>query len=161
MNKYFGKNIMLVALLVLLLSAPALSQRGKGQWQERHEQLEAQRIAYITRELSLSPAEAQAFWPVYNQYNKKRNEMMMRHRQQRRQNPNLDQLSEAELLEIADKDIQNMEEMTRLRREYHEKFKEILPIKKVVQLYFAERDFNRWLMRQSRGQQRERGRGRE
>ena len=32
------------------------------------QKLEAIKIAYITRQLNLSPQEAQRFWPVYNNY---------------------------------------------------------------------------------------------
>ena len=37
------------------------------QWQER---LESEKIAFLTNEMSLTPKEAQAFWPVYNQAQK-------------------------------------------------------------------------------------------
>lgn len=32
--------------------------------------IENEKIAYITKEMNLSPAEAQKFFPIYNQYNK-------------------------------------------------------------------------------------------
>ena len=37
------------------------------QWQER---LESEKIAFLTNEMSLTPKEAQTFWPVYNQAQK-------------------------------------------------------------------------------------------
>ncbi|MBW6480649.1 MAG: hypothetical protein K0B37_14570 [Bacteroidales bacterium] len=147
-------------LIIILIFQTGWAQGGPGQSQERQEQMEARRIAFITRELSLTPAEAKEFWPVYNEYHNKRNEMMRKHRAQRQQVNNLDRLSEQELLEIADAEITNMEEMAALRREYHEKFKTILPVKKVIELYEAERNFNRNLLRESRGVQRGGGRGR-
>lgn len=113
--------------------------------------MEAKRIAFITQELSLTPEEAQVFWPVYNEYNQKRNQMMILHREERKDVTDIDKLSESELMELADEDIRNMEDMVALRREYHEKFKQILPVKKVILLYNAERDFNRKLYREGRG----------
>lgn len=147
-------------LAIILFIQTGWAQGGLGQRQERQEQMEARRIAFITRELSLTPAEATDFWPVYNEYNNKRNEMMRKHQAQRQQVNNLDRLSEQQLLVIADAEITNMEEMAALRREYHEKFKKILPVKKVIELYEAERNFNRNLLRESRGVQRGPGRGR-
>lgn len=41
------------------------------QWQER---LESEKIAFLTNEMSLTPKEAQAFWPVYNQAQKEQRE---------------------------------------------------------------------------------------
>lgn len=34
------------------------------------QRLEAMHVAYLTRELALTPEEAQQFWPVYNKYRK-------------------------------------------------------------------------------------------
>lgn len=146
--------------ILFLFAQTVLAQGGPGQRQMRHEQMEARRIAFITRELSLTPDEARDFWPVYNEYNEKRKAMMFRHQQQKQLIDNVDELSEEELLRIADAEILNMEEMTALRREYHEKFKEVLPLKKVIELYETERNFNRFLLRESRGSERGGGRGR-
>ena len=44
----------------------------KGQPGVGVQRLEAMHVAYLTRELALSPEEAQQFWPVYNKY---RNEL--------------------------------------------------------------------------------------
>ena len=70
------RTILLSALLVLTASASGQNQNqnqnqnrnGMGdfakQWQER---LESEKIAFLTNEMSLTPKEAQAFWPIYNQ----------------------------------------------------------------------------------------------
>jgi len=151
-NGILYRVLSLLAITLILTSAVFSQPRGRqGQFQERFRQLEAQRVAYITHELSLTPQEAQLFWPVYNEYHAKRNELMQNHRTQRRGELSVDKMTEKELHEIADADIRNMEEMITLRREYHEKFKKVIPIKKVVLLYNAERDFNRQLLMDERG----------
>lgn len=164
MNTLHRKSFTTVLLLLLLIAPFSFAQRGlergQGQWQQKYKELEARRIAFITTELSLTPEEAQVFWPVYNEYNEKRNQMMIRHRNMRREQQSIEELSQEELLQIADADISNMEEMVALRREYHEKFKKILPIKKVIQLYDAERDFNRFLYKEGRGRHQMPGRER-
>lgn len=48
-----------------MTSMTALSQ---GRRAEMREGLEARKVAFITEELSLTPEEAQAFWPVYNKH---------------------------------------------------------------------------------------------
>lgn len=153
MKVYTFKSKAIISTAVLLILAFNLFSQGRQrQWQENYRQLESQRIAFITKELSLSPEEAQVFWPVYNEYNQKRNQLMIKHRLNRADEQNLQQLSEAELNELADSDVRNLEEMAALRREYHQKFKQILPSIKVIQLYIAERDFNRNLFNESRGE---------
>ena len=59
---------------LLALSAQAFAQNNNAnmgdfakQWQER---LESEKIAFLTNEMSLTPKEAQAFWPIYNQAQK-------------------------------------------------------------------------------------------
>jgi hypothetical protein len=63
---------MLTMVLIFLTSA-ALAQPERnirpGQGMQK---LESMHIAYLTRELNLTPEEAQQFWPVYNKY---RNEL--------------------------------------------------------------------------------------
>lgn len=40
------------------------------------EKLEAARIAYITNRLDLKPSQAEKFWPIFNQYQEDRKELM-------------------------------------------------------------------------------------
>jgi hypothetical protein len=49
--------------LLLLFCLPAMAQKDKIR-----ERIKAQRIAFITQRLALTPDEAQKFWPVYNQF---------------------------------------------------------------------------------------------
>ena len=60
------------SLAVCLLTAAALfaQPQGNKQFEEQRkkefDRIQAEKIAFITQELDLSPAEAQVFWPVYN-----------------------------------------------------------------------------------------------
>lgn len=124
-------------------------------------ELETQRIAFLSREVALTPEEAKLFWPVYNEYNRKRLELMQSHRQQRKTAmENLESKSERELLEIAELEIVQMERMAELRRMYHAKFLNVLPPIKVIRLYEAERDFSREIQKQHRERTMD-GRGRD
>lgn len=146
------KKLTILVSFLLLSSIFAEAQPPRrGPMQERFRELESRRVAFITRELSLTPEEARVFWPVYNEYHDKRLKMMVLHRNQRIESTNVDDMTEDELIEIADNEVLGLEQMASLRREYHEKFKEILPILKVVKLYNAERGFNRQLLENERG----------
>lgn len=66
----------IIVSVLLAVSASAFGQgQGMGdfarQWQER---LESEKIAFLTNEMSLTPKEAQAFWPIYNQAQKEQRE---------------------------------------------------------------------------------------
>ena len=74
------KNIKLflcIALSALVAtSAFAGNQEKKGKkggWQEK---VKAEKIAFLTSELDLTVAEAEAFWPVYNAMEKEKQELM-------------------------------------------------------------------------------------
>ena len=69
------RTILVSALLALSTIAFAQNNNGMGdfakQWQER---IESEKIAFLTNEMSLTPKEAQAFWPIYNQAQKEQRE---------------------------------------------------------------------------------------
>lgn len=57
------KKLLLIALLILNFRYVSWSQ-GRGKFNRA----EAIHVAYITKELDLTPTEAQKFWPMYNAY---------------------------------------------------------------------------------------------
>lgn len=133
------------------------AQPGQGRrLNQRMEAIDSRRIAYITRSLSLSPAEARVFWPVYNEYLRKLEEMNQKHRAWQQQVESISRLSDSEAALVAEREIKRLEEHASLRRAYHEKLKEVMPIQKIAMLYEAERSFNSTLFRES--QHRMRGR---
>ncbi|MBK8353862.1 MAG: hypothetical protein IPL13_00425 [Saprospiraceae bacterium] len=60
--------IMLFAFVYSLTGVQAQQGNKKGQIGDR---IQAQMVAYLTSELSLTPQEAEKFWPLYNEYKNK------------------------------------------------------------------------------------------
>ncbi|MCB0665633.1 MAG: hypothetical protein KDC80_07420, partial [Saprospiraceae bacterium] len=54
-------NSSLAAMMMLVSCIGLLAQERPVQ-----ERIEAQRVAFITQRVNLSPEEAQQFWPIYN-----------------------------------------------------------------------------------------------
>jgi len=149
MKKYLQIFLMYALLLVVLTSA-AFAQSGHGP-QNHREQIESQKIAYLTRQLELTPQEAQAFWPVYNQFDARRKALRQGFGQNaRHEDHDIDKLTDKEATELADGQIIEAQKLLDLRKEYHAQFKGVLPIKKVLKLYEAERDFQKELLGQIR-----------
>lgn len=114
---------------------------------DQHKNIEAQRIAFITQELNLTPDEAKVFWPVYNEYDVKRHELRKSFKNAGDfKKQDIDKLSEKEINQILDNQIIEAQKFLDLRKEYHAKFKSVLPAVKVLKLYNAEREFQRMLM---------------
>ena len=59
-------------LVLLIFCFSAYAQSGGKDWRQ---QIKAQKVAFITEQLSLTPKEAQKFWPIYNTYEDKLNQI--------------------------------------------------------------------------------------
>jgi hypothetical protein len=114
---------------------------------DQHKNIEAQRIAFITQELKLTPDEAKVFWPVYNEYDAKRHELKKSFKESGDfRKIDFDKITEKEANQILDNQIIEAQKFLDLRKEYHAKFKSVLPSVKVLKLYDAEREFQKMLM---------------
>lgn len=67
-------KILAASMLMALAFMSASAQENKSHqgnpdnWKQK---MQAEKVAFLTNELDLSPAEAQKFWPVYNEQSKK------------------------------------------------------------------------------------------
>ncbi|WP_321280336.1 hypothetical protein [Marinifilum fragile] len=136
-------------LLAFCLSASAQHGNGKGEGHaQMHKEIQAQKISFITQRLALTPEEAQLFWPVYNELESKKEQLRKEGRVLFRKIRNgLDSIPDKELIQISDKMIEYRIKDAQLIKEYHEKFKKVLPIKKVLELYHTEKKFQGMLLR--------------
>jgi hypothetical protein len=123
--------------IVLFFATFAFGQRPDRA--EIKEKLEAQKIAFITDRLDLSPNEAKAFWPIYDEFQEKEHELRSQTRPPRR----IEDLSDEEALSFLKTSLKNEEAIQKVRTEYTERFLEVLSAKKVLQLHRAEMDFRR------------------
>lgn len=62
------KNTLLFLSVLFSLQSAIAQGPPPGGPGGRREELEALRIAFISKQLELTPAEAEKFWPVYNSY---------------------------------------------------------------------------------------------
>ena len=150
MKKFFVLTLIMAGVFNIAVSQPGRHAR----MEERMKELDAQRIAYLTEKLSLTQDEAEKFWPIYNDYNKKRLELMKSHRSVRQADIDWETITDAEAQKFADDEILRMEQNLALKKEFHNQIKKVLPIKKVALFYDADRGYNRHLLREHRGQKR-------
>ena len=62
---------LIIAACVFICTAAFGQPKPDGDWKEK---IQAEKIAFLTAELNLTPQEAQTFWPIYNQINKEKDE---------------------------------------------------------------------------------------
>ena len=141
------KQILSVAACLLmavsLFAQPQGGRPGEEQRKKDFERLQAEKIAFITQELDLTPEEAQVFWPVYNQCwkeilaaNKKKMDAFGEFRGKKG-----DELSDKDLEKKLDAYVQSYKASNQILSDWYPKFKQVLPIRKVAKLYQAEEAF--------------------
>jgi hypothetical protein len=129
----------------------AVAQDRREPSPEMFEKIKAEKISFFTSQLDLTPFEAQAFWPVYNEFEKKRFEIQRQiHDFERMSDEEYAKLSETEIEKMTNNYIESFEHEANLRKEYHQQFQKILPKKKVLQMYRAENEFRSHLIREYR-----------
>jgi hypothetical protein len=148
------KRIIQIQLfLFMLLSCAAFAQGGQkgrdtSQTSTGAERVQAMKVAFITKRLNLTPAEAEKFWPIYNEYQDKRDAVRKQQQEIRKKiREQGDTLPEAELTRLADEEMALRQQDLALQLEMHNKLKAVLPPKKLAQLYVAEEDFKKELLR--------------
>ncbi len=118
---------------------------------EKEDLVKSQKIAFFTEKLSLTPEEAQRFWPVYNSYWERKNQIIEeRKKAMKFAADNMEKLSPKEIERYGDMYINFHKQESDLLVEYNKKFKEVLPPEKVMKLYQADYDFKTYLLRQIR-----------
>lgn len=142
--------LLLLALAALILLQNSVSAQDKNQ--DKWEKYRAEKVAFLTTKLDLTPNEAEKFWPVYNQLEKERGEVQRERRGLEHQvNKASENLSDPEIIKLTREFAANMEKDCHLGTEYNEKFLKILPPQKVLTLYKAEGEFRMYMFRKFRG----------
>ncbi len=121
--------------------------------EQKIERLKAQKVAFITTKLNLSTEEAQNFWPVYNEFFKEKEKISSDKKLitlELRQN--WKEYADIRKTELADSLILYRLKEANLEQVYHDKFKAVLTIDKVIMLYNAESQFKNYLLKQIRNQ---------
>lgn len=67
--------IISIFLIISAVSASAQNPQSNTVQQQWMNRLQSEKIAFLTNEMSLTPQEAQAFWPIYNQAQKEQAEV--------------------------------------------------------------------------------------
>ena len=143
------KNIKVLTGFFILAGMFLFRSPAFGQAEPYLERIESMRIAFFTEKLSLSPAEAEKFWPVFNDYtNRKEKINIDRRNLYRNIMRNENYLTEKEVTESLDKYLSLQKEETELTVVFNQKFLDILPPKKVLKIYLAENQFKAHILNQ-------------
>ncbi len=117
---------------------------------ERLKEIKAQKSAYITLRLELTPEQAQQFWPIYNEMDDKQDALRKEMRELHKGAKGDSTLTEVEADQILDKALQTRQKELDLEKIYSERFKKSIGAVKTLKLKKAERDFNKEVLKRFR-----------
>lgn len=133
-----------IVLILMTVFTVSLSAQRAEMSEERKEKMEAMKVAYITKKLDLNTEEAQKFWPVYNELQKKRKALRVQSKQNHKEiKEKWDTVSDKDIELLVEKEFELKAKGLALEKQYHEKMKETVELKKLVRLYEAEKQFKR------------------
>ncbi|MBP7272580.1 MAG: hypothetical protein KA974_01990 [Saprospiraceae bacterium] len=148
------KSFLILACCLSFVGWVAAQQKDEP----RREKMEAMRAAYITEKVDLTADEAQRFWPVFNEMDDKLREI----RKERRPDKKPISMTDAEADQFLNEFMRQEEQELAVKKDYYQRIRKLLPPKKVIMLFKAEREFkgellNKMKERKGRGKQDMRG----
>ncbi|RZF59534.1 hypothetical protein [Sphingobacterium corticibacterium] len=131
-------------VILCILSASAQPRDSK-----RFAAIENEKIAYITKELSLTPAEAQRFFPIYNQYSQE----IWAIRSKKKESTStpsprgvnaFNRSNKSEKQDVLSYDAKELE----IKRDYRKKFTEVIGSARASQFFEVEQSFRELLYKE-------------
>jgi hypothetical protein len=147
----FATASLLVAFLIagnnMAFAQSAGGQEAKRE--SRKENIQAMKVGFITQELELTTQEAEKFWPVYNEFKAKSEEITQTRRSSGRSamKEGMQEMTDKQAEELIAAQLKLEQDLVDLKKQYADKFKSVIGPKKTLQLYKAERTFNTKLLK--------------
>jgi Spy/CpxP family protein refolding chaperone len=144
--------VALAAFALLSVSSVQAQPKKDADWQDK---IKSEKIGFITAELNLTPEEAQVFWPVYNKIAAEK--IVLQKKVKETYGALLkalkeDTASEKEVNKLLDEYLAAKQAVQDAGRQDLEKYRKVLPGKKVAKLYVAEEKYRRQSIRNLGGQ---------
>ena len=132
------------AALMILMGSVIAQPTDESASKPSNDRRKAIKVGIITNELELTSAEAEKFWPVYNEFEKSKADLMKGHLEKMKKMKKEDkELTDAEYESIIETEMGFRQKMLELEKNYYGRFKSVVPPKKVAKLYEAEQKFMR------------------
>jgi hypothetical protein len=132
---------------LLLPFTVAFSASSQEDNKDKEDKIEALKVGFITKELSLSSSEAEKFWPIYNELDTKMKDLRQSNRkinQELRESE--DKISNEDAKKKLNTLFENDQKELDLKKEYSEKFIKIIGEKRTLKLLSLEHEFRRVLL---------------
>ncbi|MBO4769105.1 MAG: hypothetical protein J5495_06190 [Bacteroidales bacterium] len=142
MKRYFAA-IAAMILVSVCCFAQGEKKGVKPQDKNKWEEIKAEKVGFITSKLDLTVEEAQAFWPVYNKYEKDiaaANKEVRKALKELNVKPD-EKVSDAEITKRIKAYSEAKEKAAKVTGAYSKDFLKVLPASKVAKLFVVEEQF--------------------
>jgi len=142
----------ILPLLIAFISLNVIAQDGPI-IRKKKEQIKALKVAFITNELALTSDEATKFWPLFNAFEEKQQEIKKQKLKgylKRVDDGSFDNLSEKEATTMLAQMESTEDELYQLKKKFISNLKGVISPIKILKLKKAEENFNRKLLQQYR-----------
>ena len=112
---------------------------------EKRREFEAQKVAFFTQELDLTPSEAALFWPLFNEMRKKIEQIEGEMYQRNRALRNNKKATDEDFRKAVIQRLSDQQAVATIKDTYIRKMLEVLPPYKIWRIEQAERKFHRQL----------------
>ncbi|MDR3093639.1 MAG: hypothetical protein LBU62_03210 [Bacteroidales bacterium] len=151
MKKFASILLCMSVFMTLNIQAQGDHQHRKGPG-PMNEQIKAERVAFFTDKIGLTVDEAQSFWALYNEMDKKKMDLFeekagIMHRFTK----DGEAPQEKEAGKLLDRLVVINKQEAELYSEYDARFRKILSNEKVIKMYVAEFQFRNVLLQKMRG----------
>jgi hypothetical protein len=142
------KKIIFALTIALLTCSVAWAQPGSPTAQngeKRREKVEALKRSYYSEKLELTPTEAEKFWPIYNDFKKKEDELRKAGKGEKKKGEE-PKLNEKEALAEIEREAQQKKAHVDLETQFLKDAMPILGADRTMKLSKLDRDFQRELV---------------
>tara|TARA_R110002050_G_scaffold100580_1_gene208199 strand:- start:162741 stop:163190 length:450 start_codon:yes stop_codon:yes gene_type:complete len=140
-------NLKKIVVVAFLLATTIFYGQRKPDW----DKIKTLKIAFITERLNLNSTEAQAFWPIYNDYEAKKQQQREKgHSEIYAKMKDSENLTENQASKLLEKFILFEKEENELEEAFIKKVTKVISPKKTLLLLRSEEDFKRQLIKQYR-----------
>lgn len=149
------KKLILGSLFLIVFAVAGAGQvfdDEVSEQQPRASKINAARVAYITERINLTPKESQELWPIYNQFEEDKRSIRAKYRAQKL----MRNMSDEEVDQYISKRFEMEAELLELKRDYFQKYKQVISPRKIAMFQKADREFKRNLLKKFRNNQRKR-----
>jgi hypothetical protein len=141
-------------IVALLLVSIVYFSATSAQTSTGSDRVRAAKVKFFTEKLELTQKESEKFWPIYNDYQSRRNKLATERKTiMQFFNENNKNMSADEISETLDRYIQIDKEQALLLETYNDKFKQVLSDEKVLKIYVTEIQFKNYLLKKLRTSQ--------